>query len=47
MNVYKEALEIKDTIVSNRKFLHQNPEPGLNLPVTTAFEEKKLKVLGY
>ncbi|MBQ5673631.1 MAG: amidohydrolase [Lachnospiraceae bacterium] len=47
MNVYKEALEIKDTIVSNRKFLHQNPELGLNLPVTTAFVEKKLKEMGY
>ena len=47
MNIYKEALEIKDTILENRRFLHQHPELGLELPVTADFVEKKLKEMGY
>lgn len=47
MNLYKEALAMKDTIIENRRFLHQNPELGLHLPVTAEFVETKLKEMGY
>lgn len=47
MSIYKEALSIKDSIVSNRRYLHRNPELGLDLPVTAAFVEEKLKEMGY
>ncbi|MEE1313586.1 MAG: M20 family metallopeptidase [Lachnospiraceae bacterium] len=47
MNMYNEALAIKEIILENRKFLHQNPELGLDLPITSAFVEKKLKEMGY
>lgn len=46
MSIYKEALAIKDTIVANRRHLHQNPELGLNLPKTAAFVEEKLREMG-
>ena len=47
MSMYQEALKIKDTIVANRKYLHQNPELGLELPKTAAFVEEKLREMGY
>ncbi|MBQ6855824.1 MAG: M20/M25/M40 family metallo-hydrolase, partial [Lachnospiraceae bacterium] len=47
MGMYQEALAMKETIVENRKYLHQNPELGLDLPVTAAFVEEKLKEMGY
>lgn len=47
MSMYKEALEIKETIVANRRHLHQNPELGLELPKTAAFVEEKLREMGY
>ena len=43
MNLYQEALAIKDTAVSNRRYLHQIPETGLHLPKTAAYVEEKLK----
>lgn len=46
MSIYKEALAIKDTIVANRRHLHQNPELGLKLPKTAAFVEEKLREMG-
>lgn len=47
MSIYEEALAMKDTIVENRRFLHQNPELGLDLPITSAFVEEKLREMGY
>lgn len=47
MGMYQEALAMKETIVENRKYLHQNPELGLDLPITAAFVEEKLKEMGY
>ncbi len=47
MSIYKEALEIKDTLIANRRHLHQNPELGLELPKTAAFVEEKLREMGY
>lgn len=47
MSLYQEALAIKDTIIANRRYLHQHPELGLELPMTAAFVEEKLKEMGY
>ncbi len=47
MGMYKEALEMKETILENRKFLHQHPELGLDLPVTAKYVEDKLIEMGY
>lgn len=47
MNLYQEALSIKDTIVENRHYLHQIPELGLDLPETAAYVEAKLREMGY
>ncbi len=47
MNMYNEALAIKDTLLAHRKYLHQNPETGLDLPLTSAYVEEQLKKMGY
>lgn len=47
MNLYQEALNIKDTIVANRHYLHQIPELGLDIPQTAAYVEEKLQEMGY
>lgn len=47
MNIYQEALELKDEIIQNRRFLHENPERGFDLPVTLSFVETKLTEMGY
>ena len=47
MNLYQEALGIKDEIVENRKHFHRNPELGLSLPQTAAYVEEKLRQMGY
>lgn len=47
MSIYQEALAIKDEIIANRRYLHQNPELGLDLPLTAAYVEKKLIEMGY
>ena len=33
MNMYQEALEMNDELLEIRKYLHQNPELGLELPI--------------
>ena len=47
MNLYQKALELKDEMIANRRYLHQNPELGLELPKTAAFVEEKLREMGY
>ncbi|MBR5284553.1 MAG: amidohydrolase [Clostridia bacterium] len=47
MNLFNEAKAIKDTLVEHRKYLHQNPELGLELPKTAAYVEEQLKKMGY
>ena len=37
MSIYKEALAIKDQIVTDRRHFHQNPELGLDLPQTADY----------
>ncbi|MBQ5761163.1 MAG: M20/M25/M40 family metallo-hydrolase, partial [Clostridia bacterium] len=47
MNLFNEAQAIKDTLVEHRKYLHQIPELGLDLPKTAAYVEEQLKKMGY
>ncbi len=47
MSMYNEALAIKDTLIAHRRYLHQNPETGLDLPLTSAYVEEQLKKMGY
>ena len=47
MSFYHEAAQIKDTIIANRRYLHQIPELSLDLPQTAAYVEEKLKEMGY
>lgn len=46
-DLQRMAVEIHDSIVANRRFLHQNPELSMNLPVTYEFVKSKLKEMGY
>lgn len=46
MNEYERALELKEETIANRRFLHENAENGLHLPVTKAFIMKKLREYG-
>ena len=47
MNMYNEALAMKDTLTADRRHFHQNPELGLELPKTAAYVEDKLREMGY
>jgi amidohydrolase len=43
----QEALCLKEDLVAWRRHLHQNPELGKDLPLTSAFVEEKLEKMGY
>ena len=47
MNYLKRANELYEETVENRRYLHQNPEIGMDLPKTSAFIMDKLKEMGY
>lgn len=47
MDYLKRAMEIKEEIIANRRYLHQIPELGMELPKTSAFVVEKLKEMGY
>ncbi len=47
MSIYKEALNNIDTFISDRRYLHQIPELGLDLFQTSAYVEKRLREMGY
>ena len=46
MSYYDRALELKDELIENRRYLHTNAEVGLELPKTRAYIESKLKEYG-
>ncbi len=46
MSYYDRALEMKEELVANRRYLHENAEVGLTLPKTRAFIEEKLREYG-
>ncbi|MGN0327618.1 MAG: M20 family metallopeptidase [Lachnospira sp.] len=45
--IQKEASELQDIIVSNRRFLHTHAETGFNLTETVAYVKKELEDMGY
>lgn len=45
-NYFKEANELKDELIKNRRHIHENPEIGLKLPETKEYVIDKLKEIG-
>ena len=43
----ERAWELQDQMVADRRYLHQNPELGFELPLTTAYVKKRLAEMGY
>ncbi len=43
----QEAQEMQNDLIAWRRYLHQNPELDMNLPVTSAFVKDKLESMGY
>ena len=46
MSYYDRALELKDELIENRRYLHSHAEAGLTLQNTVAYVEKKLREYG-
>lgn len=46
MNYYERALELKDELLENRRYLHEHAEVGMELPKTRAYIEAKLREYG-
>ncbi len=46
-DILVKALQLKDEINKNRRYLHQNAELGLDLPKTSAYIKEKLEEMGY
>ena len=46
-DILTRALQLKDEIIENRRYLHQNAELGLDLPITSAYIKEKLEEMGY
>ena len=46
MSYYERALELKEEIVTNRRYFHTNAEVGLHIPKAKAFVMEKLKEYG-
>lgn len=47
MNYLEKAQNLYDQMVKDRRFLHQHPEVGMDLPETTAYVIQRLKEMGY
>lgn len=47
MTIIQEAMNIKDTIIKYRRYLHKNPEIGFELKNTIEFVRKELISMGY
>lgn len=48
MNEYlKDAMDIKEDIIANRRYIHQNAEVGFDLPKTKSYVKSKLISYGY
>ena len=46
MDFYKKALSLKEETVSHRRYLHQNAEAGLDMPMAVDYISSKLAELG-
>ena len=47
VKILDRALELKEEIIANRRYLHAHPELGFELENTRAFVKKKLSEMGY
>lgn len=48
MNPYlKEAMDMKETLLQDRRYLHQHAEPTNELPETVAYVKARLEEMGY
>ena len=47
MSLYQEACAMKDKIVADRRYFHQHPELGLDMPNTANYVEAALREMGY
>lgn len=47
MDYLKRSVELFEETTANRRYLHQNPEVGMELPNTSAFIMDKLTEMGY
>lgn len=45
--ILERAIELKDEIIANRRYLHRFPEIEMDLPRTTSYVKEKLKEMGY
>ena len=45
--IFEEAQELRDTIVSDRRYLHTHPGTGFDIEDTVAYVKKELEALGY
>jgi len=45
--ILKEAKELFPTVRAHRRYLHQNPEIGFEIPTTRAYVRKQLELMGY
>lgn len=47
MNYLKKAQNLYEQMVKDRRFLHQHPEVGMDLPETTTYVIQRLRDMGY
>lgn len=45
--IKKEASDLLPILINHQRYLHQNPEVGDHLPLTTAYVKKELQKMGY
>ena len=43
----KEAEKLQDTLVKHRRYLHENAEVHMDLPITVEYVTAQLKAMGY
>ena len=46
MDFYERALQLKDELIANRRYLHSNAEVGLHTPIAKSYIKKKLQEYG-
>ncbi len=47
IDLMDEAKKLEETIIEHRRYLHQYPELGMDLPITTSYVKEKLIEMGY
>lgn len=45
--IFKQVEKLRDTLIKDRRYLHENAEVGMELPVTTKYVIERLKSMGY